>query len=65
MLILLCSSRVVPSFSIILYGFGGFQGCVRYKENPLAIMYTQEEADKMFAVFPPVDVFITHCPLAG
>ena len=31
------------------YSFGGFQGCVRYKENPQAIMYTQEEEDRMLA----------------
>src|SRR5438132_361175 len=29
--------------------FGGFQGCVRYKENPDAIMYRQEEADKLMS----------------
>ena len=47
------------------YSFGGFQGCVRYKENPQTIMYTQEEADRMFAAFPPVDIFISHCPPRG
>lgn len=45
--------------------FGGFQGCVRYKENPEAIMYTQQEASAMLANFPPVDVFICHCPPRG
>lgn len=45
--------------------FGGFEGCVRYKSSPSAIMYTQEEAWRMFANFPPVDVFITHCPPRG
>lgn len=45
--------------------FGGFQGCVRYKDNPYAIMYTQEEAKRLMANFPPVDVFITHCPPRG
>ena len=45
--------------------FGGFQGCVRYKENPYAIMYTQEEASAMLADFPPVDVFLCHCPPRG
>jgi Icc-related predicted phosphoesterase len=45
--------------------FGGFQGCVRYKENPEAIMYTQEEASQMMANFPKVDVFICHCPPRG
>lgn len=45
--------------------FGGFQGCVRYKENPDAIMYTQEEAARMFATFPPVDIMLCHCPPRG
>ncbi len=45
--------------------FGGFQGCVRYKENPDAIMCTQEEASKLMANFPKVDVFICHCPPRG
>lgn len=45
--------------------FGGFQGCVRYKENPDAIMYTQEEASQMMANFPKVDVFLCHCPPLG
>ena len=45
--------------------FGGFQGCVRYKENPDAIMYTQEEANKLMETFPKVDVFISHCPPRG
>jgi Icc-related predicted phosphoesterase len=45
--------------------FGGFQGCVRYKENPDAIMYTQDQAEQMMAGFPPVDIFISHCPPRG
>lgn len=45
--------------------FGGFQGCVRYKEDPQAIMCTQAEASQMMAGFPAVDVFITHCPPRG
>lgn len=45
--------------------FGGFQGCVRYKENPDAIMYTQEEATRLMASFPKVDVFLCHCPPRG
>jgi len=45
--------------------FGGFQGCVRYKDNPDAIMCTQEEAQKLMQGFPAVDVFITHCPPRG
>ncbi len=45
--------------------FGGFQGCVRYKDNPQAIMYTQAEATKLMQGFPPVDVFLSHCPPRG
>ena len=45
--------------------FGGFQGCVRYKENPDAIMFTQEEATQLMANFPAVDVFLSHCPPRG
>lgn len=45
--------------------FGGFQGCVRYKQNPDAIMYTQEEASSLLKDFPRVDVMLTHCPPFG
>lgn len=45
--------------------FGGFQGCVRYKNNPDAIMCTQDEARQMLVGFPKVDVFISHCPPRG
>ncbi len=45
--------------------FGGLQGCVRYKENPDAIMYTQEEAKRLMVDFPKVDVFLCHCPPRG
>lgn len=45
--------------------FGGFQGCVRYKENPDAIMCTQEEASELLKDFPRVDVFLAHCPPYG
>lgn len=45
--------------------FGGFQGCVRYKDNPDAVMYTQEQANQMMAGFPRVDVFLSHCPPRG
>jgi Icc-related predicted phosphoesterase len=45
--------------------FGGFQGCVRYKENPEALMYTQEQAEQMLSGFLPVDVFLSHCPPYG
>lgn len=45
--------------------FGGFEGCVRYKEDPNAIMYTQEEAKEMLKDFPCVDIFISHAPPYG
>ncbi|HVV66874.1 MAG TPA: metallophosphoesterase [Candidatus Saccharimonadales bacterium] len=45
--------------------FGGFQGCVRYKENPDAIMFTQNEANLLMQNFPKVDIFISHCPPRG
>lgn len=45
--------------------FGGFQGCVRYKENPEAIMFTQEEATELMRDFPKVDVFLSHAPPYG
>lgn len=45
--------------------FGGFEGCVRYKDNPDAIMYTQEQASAMMMGFPAVDVFLCHCPPRG
>jgi Icc-related predicted phosphoesterase len=47
------------------FRFGGFQGCVRFKENPDAIMCTQEEANQLMASFPKVDVFLCHCPPRG
>lgn len=47
------------------YTFGGFQGCVRYKPNPAAVMYTQTEAEEMLKNFPAVDIFISHCPPRG
>lgn len=45
--------------------FGGFEGCVRYKDNPDAVMFTQEEAAALLRNFPPVDVLICHCPPRG
>lgn len=45
--------------------FAGLQGCVRYKNNPQAIMYTQEEVWNILKNYPKVDVFITHCPPRG
>lgn len=45
--------------------FGGFEGCVRYKNDPHAKMYTQEEASKLLKDFPRVDVMLVHCPPYG
>ena len=45
--------------------FGGFEGCVRYKSNAYAKMYTQEEADELLKNFPRVDVMLVHCPPYG
>ncbi len=45
--------------------FGGFEGCVRYKDNPQAIMCTQDEATKLMEGFSGVDIFISHCPPRG
>lgn len=45
--------------------FGGFQGCVRYKDNPDAIMYTQEQASRLFETLPAVDILLVHCPPRG
>jgi uncharacterized protein len=44
---------------------GGFQGCVRYKEDQYAPMFTQEEAAELLKDFPAVDVFLSHCPPDG
>jgi len=45
--------------------FGGFEGCVRYKESVYAKMYTQEEAIQMLQNFPRVDIMLAHCPPYG
>ena len=45
--------------------FGGFEGCVRYKDDPYAKMYTQDEAAELLRDFPRVDVMLTHCPPYG
>lgn len=45
--------------------FGGFEGSVRYKNDPYAPMYTQEEATELLATFPRVDVMLCHCPPYG
>jgi hypothetical protein len=44
--------------------FGGFEGCVKYKESS-AKMYTQEEASAMLATLPKVDIVLAHCPPYG
>lgn len=45
--------------------FGGFEGCVRYKNDTYAKMYTQEEAFELLKDFPCVDVMLVHCPPYG
>lgn len=45
--------------------FGGFEGCVKYKDSNYAVMYTQDEASQLLKDFPKVDVFIAHCPPFG
>lgn len=45
--------------------FGGFEGCVRYKNDCYAKMYTQEEAAELLKNFPRVDVMLVHCPPYG
>lgn len=45
--------------------FGGFEGCVRYKDDPYAKMYSQEEAAELLRDFPRVDVMLVHCPPYG
>jgi uncharacterized protein len=45
--------------------FGGFEGCIRYKNDFYAKMYTQEEATEMLKNFPKVDVMLVHNPPYG
>lgn len=45
--------------------FGGFEGCVRYKNDQYAKMYTEDEAEFLLKDFPYVDVMLTHCPPFG
>lgn len=45
--------------------FGGFEGSPRYKNDPYAKMYTEEEAARLLKEFPAVDVFISHSPPRG
>lgn len=69
-----CSGMYMPELGIVnmhmatieIQGvrFGGFEGCVRYKQST-AKMYTQEEASEMFSYFPYVDILLTHCPPYG
>ncbi len=69
-----CSGMYMPELGIenmhlktkAVHGltFGGFEGCVRYKESS-AKMYTQEEASAMLATFPKVDIMLVHCPPFG
>jgi Icc-related predicted phosphoesterase len=44
--------------------FGGFEGCLRYKNFGFH-QYTQEEATALLADFPAVDVMISHSPPLG
>jgi len=70
-----CSGSYMESFGIVnmhmqtreIGGlmFGGFEGCVRYKQSPYAKMYTQEEAIEKLRGFPRVDIMLTHCPPFG
>ncbi len=69
-----CSGMYMPELGIVnmhmattvIQGvrFGGFEGCVRYKQST-AKMYTQEEASELFSYYPPVDVLLMHCPPYG
>ncbi len=54
--------KVVEIDGVIL---GGFEGSHRYKNDPFAKMYTQEEVVLLMKDFPYVDVFIAHSPPAG
>ncbi len=55
----------LKTFSYGGFLFGGFEGCVRYKNDPYAKMYTQEEAAELLKDFPRVDVMLVHCPPYG
>jgi len=45
--------------------FGGFEGCVRYKDSPFEPMFTQQECSQMMLGLPKVDIFLSHCPPWG
>ena len=47
------------------YLFGGFEGCVRYKEDSNSALYTQEEATELMKDFPRVDILLCHAPPRG
>jgi len=45
--------------------FGGFEGSPRYKHDPYAKMYTDDEAAILLQQLPNVDVLISHSPPRG
>lgn len=45
--------------------FVGVEGCVRYKDDPYDILYTQDEYRDIVAELPGADVLVTHCPPLG
>lgn len=45
--------------------FTGLEGCVRYKRDTAAALYTQEEYHRLVAELPAADVLVTHCPPRG
>lgn len=45
--------------------FTGIEGCVRYKRDTQAALYTQEEYRRLVAELPAADVLVTHCPPRG
>ncbi len=45
--------------------FGGFEGSHKYKNDPYAKMYTQDQARELLKDFPHVDVFVSHSPPKG
>jgi uncharacterized protein len=55
----------LATFEIGGLTFGGFEGSIRYKADPYAKMYTQEQATDMLKDFPRVDIMLTHCPPYG
>lgn len=45
--------------------FTGLEGCVRYKRDTDAALYTQDEYHRIVAKLPAADVLVTHCPPRG